>query len=151
MRSGRGSRHWKRHDCVDEVRQGGVAGAARVENIVEDKKALGDLTFSILIEAENVSTADPRHLRDCLATLEAQDISLEEAEAVLLIESGHLTAETREHLRSTYPWLTIHRLDSGVGYGGMKGQSAALATSDILVLCDSDCRYELKKLGPIEY
>jgi len=107
---------------------------------MENKNALRDLTFSILIEAENVSTAGLERLRECLATLEAQDISL--AEALLLIESGQLTAETQEHLRSTYPWLTIYHLDSNAGYGRMKGHSAEVVPSDILVLCDSDCQYE---------
>ena len=46
-----------------------------------DKKALGDLTFSILIEAENVARAGLKPLRDCLATLEAQDLSRAEAES----------------------------------------------------------------------
>jgi hypothetical protein len=84
---------------------------------MEGKKALGDLTFSILIEAENVSTAGIKHIRECLATLEAQGTYLAEAEAVLLIESGQLTAQIQEHLRNAYPWLTIHHLDTSAGYG----------------------------------
>jgi hypothetical protein len=43
------------------------------------------------------------------------------AEKVRLIESGQLTPETRESLRRSYPWLTIHQIDSNAFYGRMKG------------------------------
>jgi hypothetical protein len=44
------------------------------ENMGEDPKNSGSLTFSILIEAENVVTAGLKGLRECLDTLKAQDI-----------------------------------------------------------------------------
>lgn len=78
----------------------------------EDPKNSGSLTCSILIEAENVVTAGLKGLRECLDTLEAQDIS--RAEKVLLIENGQLTPETRESLRRSYPWLIIHQRLKGL-------------------------------------
>lgn len=102
----------------------------------------GTPTFSVLVEAENLSTTEIGKLHDCLDTLAAQGDSLKATDAVLLIDSGQLTAATREELSRRYPWLTIRRVDSAVSYGGMKGRSSGLVKSDIVVLSDSDCRYQ---------
>jgi hypothetical protein len=41
---------------------------------MRDKKVLGDLTFSILSQAENVPAAAVKPLQACLATLQTQDL-----------------------------------------------------------------------------
>jgi len=109
---------------------------------MEIDTARGDPTFSLLIEAENLSTAALDNVHKCLASVEAQTESLQHAENVLLIDSGQLTNEAQKHLTGRYPWLTIRQLEHAASYGGMKGSSAGLVTSDIVVLADSDCRYQ---------
>ncbi|MEI6085157.1 MAG: glycosyltransferase family 2 protein [Verrucomicrobiota bacterium] len=115
---------------------------AESQQILIENQPDGSPTFSILVEAENLSTTEISKLHDSLDTLAAQGDSLKTADAVLLIDSGQLTDETRKELNRRYPWLTIRRVDAAVSYGGMKGRSAGLVTSDVIVLSDSDCRYQ---------
>jgi GT2 family glycosyltransferase len=113
-----------------------------MESIMAENQPPASPTFSILVEAENLSTGEIGNLHACLDSLAAQGDSLKAADAVLLIDSGQLTADTRTQLRNRYPWLTIRPLQSSASYGGMKNRSAQLVTSEVVLLCDSDCRYE---------
>lgn len=99
-------------------------------------------SFSIIIETENLSSAELEGFSQCLTALAAQDLSPENANEVLIVESGDVPADVIERLHADYPWITFRRIESGIGYYEAKMNGATLATGDIIVLCDSDCTYK---------
>jgi glycosyltransferase involved in cell wall biosynthesis len=102
----------------------------------------GRPSFSFLIETANLAAAELADLRACLDSLERQDPSPTEAVDALLLVAGDVSPETAEELGRDYPWLRIHRLDDGIDYTSMKVHGATLTDADVIVLCDSDCRYQ---------
>jgi glycosyltransferase involved in cell wall biosynthesis len=99
-------------------------------------------SFSIVIETENLASAEIDGLARCLATLSAQDLSPLQANEVLIVESGDVPPETIDRLCRDYPFLTIKRIDAGIDYYAAKMQGIALTTGEIIILADSDCVYE---------
>ena len=98
-------------------------------------------SFSIVVETENLVAVDPEYLVHCLSDLAKQDISPENANEVFLFESGDVPPALLARLRESYPWLRIEKLGSGDGYFEAKMAGARLATGDLVVFYDSDCRY----------
>ena len=101
-----------------------------------------DLTFSLVIETDNLEIADLAALRDCLESLAAQQPTLQRAIGVFLVDGGELPDHAFATFRHDFPWLTILRVDPGTTYVGLKARGANLSDSDIVILCDSDVRYE---------
>lgn len=99
-------------------------------------------TFSILLETENLATADLQGLTDAIDCLAAQTPSPQEANEVLIIDSGDIPDSIRTQLLTQYPWLTFHSAPEGTTYYQAKMLAAGLATGDILLYYDSDCIYE---------
>jgi hypothetical protein len=99
------------------------------------------LTFSILLETANLSVRALPNLRECLQTLDEQDISPRRANEVLLLDSGQIPHAMLDQLTRAFPWLTPCPLEANADYGVMKARSAVLATADVVLLCDSDCRF----------
>lgn len=99
-------------------------------------------SFSLIIETENLSSAEIDGFFRCLNTLNNQDLSPSCANEVLIVESGDVTVELIERIRTEYPWITFRRIDEGIGYYEAKMKGVALTTGDVIVLCDSDCVYE---------
>lgn len=99
-------------------------------------------SFSIVVETENLASADIAGLARCLDSLAAQDLSLMQANEVSIVESGDVSKETIERLCRDYPFLTVRRIDADVDYYAAKMQGIALTTGEIVVLADSDCGYE---------
>lgn len=102
----------------------------------------GRPSFSVILETENLSNADLAGLSQSLASLTRQDLSLSEAREVLVIDSGDIPSELLAQLQTNYPWLTLYRADSTLGYYDAKMLGVGLATGEIIVFCDSDCVYE---------
>lgn len=99
-------------------------------------------SFSMILETENLETADIRGLSQSLASLAAQTPSPAEANEVLLIDSGDTPAELLTQLQTQYPWLTVKYAPPGTEYYASKMLGAEWATGDIVVYYDSDCIYE---------
>jgi glycosyltransferase involved in cell wall biosynthesis len=99
-------------------------------------------SFSIVLETENLSSAEINGLSRCLDTLAVQDLSPTQANEVLIIESGDVPKDLIDRLCLDYPFLTVRRIDTGIDYYEAKMKGIALTTAEVVVLCDSDCVYE---------
>src|SRR5262249_50533735 len=101
-----------------------------------------DLTFSVVIETDNLEIADLAALRQCLESLAAQQPTIQRAAGVFVVDAGELPDHAFATFRHDFPWLTILRVDPGTTYVGLKTHGAGLSTSDVIIFCDSDVRYE---------
>jgi glycosyltransferase involved in cell wall biosynthesis len=99
-------------------------------------------SFSLIIETENLATADRQGLLSSLRALDAQDPGPRSANEVLLIDSGDIPPELLDPLCAQYNWLKVHYAPPNTGYYAAKMLGAKLATGDIVVYYDSDCIYE---------
>jgi glycosyltransferase involved in cell wall biosynthesis len=99
-------------------------------------------TFSIVLETENLANADLEGLVNSLASLVSQDVSPEQANEVLLIDSGDAPPQLLRQLCDRYSWIKIHAAPPNTGYYKAKMLGAQLATGNIIVYADSDCVYE---------
>ncbi|MBE7382502.1 MAG: glycosyltransferase family 2 protein [Leptolyngbya sp. SIO1E4] len=97
-------------------------------------------SFSIVYETENLSSVELENIYHSLASLATQEISPEQANEFLIVDSGNAPAEVIEDLCSRYPWITVEK-SPGISYYTAKMQGATLATGEIIVYCDSDCTY----------
>ncbi|MCY6494491.1 glycosyltransferase [Leptolyngbya sp. GGD] len=108
--------------------------------------------FSIVLETENLETADLAGLLRSLASLEAQDPPPTAANEVLLIDSGDIPETLLAQLCQQYPWIKVCPAPPGTEYYQAKMLGAELATGEIIVYYDSDCIYApdwmRKILGP---
>ncbi|MBD2327175.1 glycosyltransferase [Alkalinema sp. FACHB-956] len=99
-------------------------------------------TFSMILETENLATADPQGLMKSLASLAAQQPSPSLANEVLLIDSGDTPPELLESLQQQHPWLLVKTAPPQTEYYAAKMLGAEWATGDIVVYYDSDCIYD---------
>jgi hypothetical protein len=98
-------------------------------------------TFSLIIETENLAVEGPEVLMTALASLAAQSVSPELASEVFLINSGGVPEAIEEQIRTRFPWIRWHDIDPDSDYYDAKDSVTRLATGDVLVFCDCDCRY----------
>lgn len=99
-------------------------------------------SFSIVLETENLANADLEGLTNALASLVHQDLSPEQANEVILIDSGDAPPGLLGQLCDRYPWIKIHPAPANTGYYKAKMLGAELASGEIIVYADSDCLYE---------
>ncbi|GFE70868.1 glycosyltransferase family 2 protein [Chroococcus sp. FPU101] len=107
------------------------------------------LNFSMVLETENLETADLEGIIRSLASLEHQDISPKQANEVWLIESGDLPPDLLEQLLNRFPWIQTYPAPLEITYYEAKMLGAKLATGEIIVYFDSDCIYEANWLKNI--
>ncbi len=106
-----------------------------------NKEAFLDLpSFSIVYETDNLSSVEIENIYRSLASLAAQDISIEKANEFLVIDGGEPPTEALADLCSKYPWITVKQRP-GIRYDAMKMEGASLASGEIIIFCDSDCIY----------
>lgn len=98
--------------------------------------------FSMVLETENLETADLEGIFRSLVSLENQEVSPKQANEVWLIESGDLPADLLKQLLQQFPWIKTHPASSGITYYEAKMLGAKLATGEIIVYFDSDCLYQ---------
>lgn len=99
-------------------------------------------SFSIIFETENLAQADLQGLLRSLACLDVQTPSPSNANEVLLIDSGDISAGLLTQICQQYPWLQVVQAPAGTDYYDAKMLGARLATGDVVVFYDSDCTYE---------
>jgi len=114
---------------------------ARVGGTPDVNRVSSDLTFSIVIETDNLEIADLDALRACLQSLGEQP-ALQRAAGAFLVDGGELPDEAFGVFHRDFPWLTIVRAEPGTAYIALKARGASLAKSDVIIFCDSDVRYE---------
>ena len=100
------------------------------------------LSFSLVLETENLANADLEGLSQSLASLAQQDVPLTSANEVLMIDSGDTPTQLLNQLCDRYPWLKVHHVPSTAGYYKAKMLGAAATTGEVVVYGDSDCTYE---------
>jgi glycosyltransferase involved in cell wall biosynthesis len=114
-------------------------------------ESLSDLSspvsFSIIIETENLASADLPGLYRSLDALKSQTLSPQQANEVLMVETGDVPAEILASIRQRYPWVKAQRIDAGLEYYQAKMRGIELTTGDVVVLCDSDCVYDANWLA----
>jgi glycosyltransferase involved in cell wall biosynthesis len=99
------------------------------------------ISFSIIIETENLASADLPGLFSSLDALEQQTLSPLQANEVLMVETGDVPPALLDTIRAQYPWVSIQRIDAGLEYYQAKMRGIELTTGEAVVLCDSDCVY----------
>jgi glycosyltransferase involved in cell wall biosynthesis len=109
------------------------------------------LTFSIVIETENLGMAGLDDVRATLDSLADQDYSIHQAREILVIAGGAVSEETLQLLKQEYPWITIHREIQKLEYLTSKIRGCEIATGDIVVMVDSDAVYHPTWLGQTLY
>jgi glycosyltransferase involved in cell wall biosynthesis len=102
----------------------------------------GGASVSILIETANLSTAELRCLSECLRSLERQTHPIADVREVVVLDASEVPGDELRQVCQAFPWVELRPVGSDVGYGNVKALSAAHARGEIIVLCDSDCRYE---------
>lgn len=99
-------------------------------------------SFSIIVETENLASAEIEGLSRSLDSIASQDLSPELAKEVLILESGDVPEEMMEQLKKKYPWLSIRRISADVDYYAAKMKGVSLTTGEVIILADSDCVYQ---------
>ncbi|MGA9381010.1 MAG: glycosyltransferase [Phormidium sp.] len=99
-------------------------------------------SFSIIIETENLATAELEGLCRSLDSIASQDLSPQLAKEVLILESGDVPQEMMERLCHKYPWLTVRTIAADFDYYAAKMNGVSLTTGEVIILADSDCIYQ---------
>jgi glycosyltransferase involved in cell wall biosynthesis len=114
-----------------------------VSSAAIEAPVLGPLpTFSMILETENLESADRAGLMAALGSILNQDLSPLSANEVILIDSGDVPDAMGRLIAEEFPWIKVHTAPDAIGYYGAKMLGAHLATGEVIVYCDSDCLYE---------
>lgn len=100
------------------------------------------LSFSLVIETENVAKGGLDGLRECLRTLDRQTVSPRQALDVIVPQSGDVPPEVMAELAREYPWITLLEVPADTNYYQAKMAAVALARGELVALADSDVAYE---------
>jgi glycosyltransferase involved in cell wall biosynthesis len=99
-------------------------------------------SFSLVLETVNLELADIDDVRRSLASVARQDLSPEEANEVVMVESGEVPQEVLAALRSDFPWLRIVKVPRDTGYEEAKMAGVKETTGEVVVFFDADCEYQ---------
>lgn len=110
-------------------------------------RTVKERTFSLILETENLETADIKGLQKSIVSLAAQ--SPEQANEVLLIDSGNTSKELLNQLQISYPWLMIKTAPPETEYYESKMLGLKWTTGEIIIYYDSDCIYECNWLATL--
>lgn len=98
-------------------------------------------SFTIILKTENLVTATREDFRKALSSLMNQDLSLELAEELIVINDGNIPDSIQIEIATSYPWIKICQTPESLGYYGVKSYGVKLATGEIVVYGDADCQY----------
>ena len=99
-------------------------------------------SYSLIIETANFSLADLDGLRETLDSLAVQTLPVQNAEEVLLADSGDVPRDLLQDTLRTYPWVRPMGLPDGTGYEELKMAGANASSGELIVFADGDCLYE---------
>lgn len=106
-------------------------------------------TFSIVVETENLGMAGLSDLETSLDSIQKQKFPIQKVKEVVLLVGSHVSEDIRKHLKTKYPWLTLHAEKEGLEYTKAKMRGAEIATGKYVIFADSDMNYEPTWLGNI--
>lgn len=106
-----------------------------------DSQLKSPISFSIIVETENLASADLEGLFRSIDALDRQTLSPRQANEVLMVETGDVPETVLSAIRDRYQWVNIVRIDAGLEYYQAKMRGIAMTTGEAVVLCDSDCIY----------
>ncbi len=109
--------------------------------VSQDSTAVPAVSFSIVIETENLALEGPEALIRCLGSLRRQSLDIWSASEVVITNSGEVPPDIMASLKADFPNLLFKDVPEDTGYYEAKMLGAALATGDIVMFCDSDLEY----------
>ena len=113
------------------------------------KLPMGIPRFSLVLETENLASVNPEMLIDSLNSLATQDIPPSQAQEVILIDSGDTPSDLMGRMLAEFPWITVLTVSPDTDYYTAKMEGFKRTSGDVLVFCDSDCRYQASWLENI--
>jgi glycosyltransferase involved in cell wall biosynthesis len=105
------------------------------------------LTYSIIVETENLGMAEFSDLEHSLNSIKRQHYSISQIKEVILIVGGHLSERITERIKKKYPWVRVHMEKTALDYARSKMRGAEVARGDVVIFADSDMQYEPSWLG----
>ena len=100
------------------------------------------LSFTVVVETENLQLADISRLREALESLAEQDGLEQMADQVLVQDSGNVEASVLSDLEKSFPWITFFKIPHEQGHYEAKMTCVQQIRSDVVVFCDSDCVFQ---------
>lgn len=104
--------------------------------------AVANPSVSLLIETANLAEAELAALTECLRSLGRQTYPIETANDVLVLDASDEPSPALQAVCAQFPWVELRSVAPGTNYGDLKALSGAHGSGEVIVLCDSDCRYE---------
>ncbi len=99
------------------------------------------LSFSLIIETENLGIADQDRLWGCLESVQQALSKTHSAEQSILLNSGDLSVAMNAELMHRYPWIKPITVPANESYYQVKMRGVNLVKSDLVIFVDSDCLY----------
>ncbi|WP_204141120.1 glycosyltransferase family 2 protein [Halomicronema sp. CCY15110] len=96
----------------------------------------------MILETENLSSADVAGFSEAIASLLQQDIAVSSATEFIVIDTGELSNTLKQQLQKQYPWMSFLKAPMSLGYYEVKQLGAESASGEVVVYCDADCTYE---------
>lgn len=100
------------------------------------------ISFSIILETENLAHVEIESLVKCIESLEGGDLTPEMAKEFIIMNTGQVPDEIRKIVEERFPWAEFIQLDEDYGYYDSKMYGFKKTTGEIIVYCDSDCLYQ---------
>jgi len=104
-------------------------------------KSTDPLTFSLVLETENLGMAELDDLRASLDSLKSQP-ELRFAKEFIVLAGSHISPSIKKLIQKEYPWATIKLTSRPLDYNDSKDEAIKIAQGDIVILTDSDARYQ---------
>jgi hypothetical protein len=103
--------------------------------------SVAELSFSIVVETENLALAGVESLDRCLGALEKQSVGIHHANEVWLMVGTRLDPADGERILARYPWARLCLVNEELSYVGAKRKGAEISTGDIVFFADADVAY----------
>jgi glycosyltransferase involved in cell wall biosynthesis len=119
-----------------------MSSTASLPGVPVSAAAAARPTFSLVLETENMGSADLDYLRRSLRSLEAQTVSPSTAVEALLPQSGDVPEDVLAELTAAHPWVRVLPVSPELDYYQAKMAAVRQARGEVVVFADSDCAYE---------
>jgi hypothetical protein len=113
------------------------------------ESAYAGISFSIIIESENLGTSDEAALMSALHALEAQTLPIRTANEALLVNTGDISDSAKLTIAEKFPWISIREQQASLSYYEVKQTEASHITGDVVLFCDCDIKYDKNWLAEI--
>ena len=102
----------------------------------------GGISFSIIIESENLGTSDEAALLSALRGLDTQTLPIRNANEAVLVNTGDISGSVKQSIATEFPWISVLEQPDSLSYYEVKQTAANHITGDVVLLCDCDIRYD---------